>query len=531
MRRRPGSSRSCSACSRRAASALGGLAARHAWRRSAAPAAASRSRRRSGAPRAHGLDDARAVALSPDGKTLYAVASAPASVTSFSVDAAQRPARSSSTSRRAASRRPCRPAAAPRAASRAPRRSRSRPTACTSTSPPRRPVRSTRSRASRTARSCSSPASRAAARRPSPRAVAAPPRSPARMRSRSRRTGASCTSPAPRRTSLVIFARDAATGRLQPLTGPRGLPARGAQRAARPSSVSMRPRRSRISPDGTSLYVTSAAGTLTAFAARPGRRGARAADRHRLPQRRRARPAAPPSAGSHGASAVAVSPDGRTSCSCAATDGDSVVVVPARPRDGRARARVSCVAGTTATAGCAARRSCSDPRALAVQARRPRRLGRRVARRLDRHAAGRSRDGHRSPPTPGSGAAACAAGVGRLPRDARARRPARPRREPRRPARLRRQRRQRRDRRARPAGRPELPRGARDDTPPTRAHSVVLACSDPNGDKIALDDRARAAARQARRRSAARPGACATRPRRGTPAPTRSRTRRATAWT
>ncbi|HEY3614783.1 MAG TPA: beta-propeller fold lactonase family protein, partial [Gaiellales bacterium] len=35
----------------------------------------------------HGLDDARAIALSPDGKTLYAAAFTPASVTSFSVDA------------------------------------------------------------------------------------------------------------------------------------------------------------------------------------------------------------------------------------------------------------------------------------------------------------------------------------------------------------------------------------------------------------------------------------------------------------
>src|SRR5664279_714635 len=35
----------------------------------------------------HALNDARAVALSPDGATLYAVASAPASVTTLSVDA------------------------------------------------------------------------------------------------------------------------------------------------------------------------------------------------------------------------------------------------------------------------------------------------------------------------------------------------------------------------------------------------------------------------------------------------------------
>ena len=39
-----------------------------------------------GCTAARGLDDARAVALSPDGKSLYAVAATPASLTTFSVD-------------------------------------------------------------------------------------------------------------------------------------------------------------------------------------------------------------------------------------------------------------------------------------------------------------------------------------------------------------------------------------------------------------------------------------------------------------
>ncbi len=81
-----------------------------------------------GCTAARGLDDARAVALSPDGAPLYAVAATPASVTAFGVDAQQRPAAAAQPLAPGASSRSPRPAAAPCARSRAPRRSPSRPT-------------------------------------------------------------------------------------------------------------------------------------------------------------------------------------------------------------------------------------------------------------------------------------------------------------------------------------------------------------------------------------------------------------------
>ena len=88
-----------------------------------------------GCAAARGLDDARAIALSPDGKSLYAVAATPASLTAFSVDARNGLLQQLNLSAG------ClvsidQAGCGTRAPSTARRRSSSRPTACTSTSPP-----------------------------------------------------------------------------------------------------------------------------------------------------------------------------------------------------------------------------------------------------------------------------------------------------------------------------------------------------------------------------------------------------------
>ena len=74
----------CVARSRRLARWLRRPPAR--WRRPPARAGARPCRSRSGARAAHGLDDARAVALSPDGKSLYVASATPATVTTFTAD-------------------------------------------------------------------------------------------------------------------------------------------------------------------------------------------------------------------------------------------------------------------------------------------------------------------------------------------------------------------------------------------------------------------------------------------------------------
>ena len=119
-------------------------------------------------------------------------------------------------------------------------------------------------------------------------------------------------------------------------------------------------------------------------------------------------------------------------------------------------------------------------------------------------------------------------GLGRLPSDARARRPARARRERRRHATVRR--RQRASDGIAVLGPQRAPNclSVRATTVANRANSVVLACSDPNGDKIALTI-VRKPAHGTLGGSPRRPAACSTGPRPATRGPTRSPTRRATA--
>jgi 6-phosphogluconolactonase (cycloisomerase 2 family) len=148
--------------------------------------------------------------------------------------------------------------------------------------------------------------------------------------------------------SLVIFVRDAASGRLQPLTGPAGC-LRAARAGCAPVVGLDSPSAIAISPDGTSLYVTSSGGTLTSFTRDPAT--------GRLTQQagtgcfsNLAVDGCTAIGGLARASGVAVSPDGHVVL-VAATDGDSVSSFLRDPASG-ALARVSCAAGTTATAGC-----------------------------------------------------------------------------------------------------------------------------------------------------------------------------------
>ena len=86
--------------------------------------------------------------------------------------------------------------------------------------------------------------------------------------------------------SLLMFSRDAATGRLTQLAGTAGCLRNGRSDCGPVTGIDA-PAAIAISPDGTSLYVASSAGTLTAFAARSDDGSADAAGaRSRLPERR-----------------------------------------------------------------------------------------------------------------------------------------------------------------------------------------------------------------------------------------------------
>ena len=166
--------------------------------------------------------------------------------------------------------------------------------------------------------------------------------------------------------SLLVFSRDAATGRLTQLAGAAGCLRAEPQPTAPPVTGLDGPAAIAIAPDGTSLYVASTAGTLTAFQ-RDVQTGA-------LTQ-------LPAGAGclSDGdlagctavgglarASALAITPDGHTLIA-AGTDDDAVLSFRRDPVTG-ALARVSCVSGSTATAGCTPSTLIGGPRALLMRA-------------------------------------------------------------------------------------------------------------------------------------------------------------------
>jgi 6-phosphogluconolactonase (cycloisomerase 2 family) len=149
--------------------------------------------------------------------------------------------------------------------------------------------------------------------------------------------------------AIVVFTRDAATGRLQPLAGVAGC-VRAGQSGCTPVAGLSAPSALALSPDGTSLYATSAGGTLTAFqrdpvsgalAQLPAGQGCLSDD---------AQTGCTAIGGLAGASAVAVSHDGATVLVTAADD-DAVSSLRRDPATG-ALARASCFAGSVATAAC-----------------------------------------------------------------------------------------------------------------------------------------------------------------------------------
>jgi 6-phosphogluconolactonase (cycloisomerase 2 family) len=160
--------------------------------------------------------------------------------------------------------------------------------------------------------------------------------------------------------SLVIFTRAAATGRLQPLKG-----IAGCLRAARADCTPVvgldSPSAIAIAPDGTSLYVTSTTGTLTAFGRDPAS-GVLAQQPGTGCLSDQALEGCMTTGGLARASGVAISPDGHVVL-VAAADGDDVVSFV---RDGAtgALARVSCVAGSAATAGCTSSSLVLGPRSV-----------------------------------------------------------------------------------------------------------------------------------------------------------------------
>jgi DNA-binding beta-propeller fold protein YncE len=165
--------------------------------------------------------------------------------------------------------------------------------------------------------------------------------------------------------SIIVFARDATTGRIQPLPG-----AAGCLRANRTGCAPVvgvdSPSAIAISPDGTSLYVTSAvSGTLTAFA-RDVATGALA----QLPEGAGCLSDAPvpgcaPVGGLARATALAITPDG-LNVLVAGTDDDAVTSFR-RAAAGGALTRVGCVSGSAATPGCVALPLLHGPRTLAVR--------------------------------------------------------------------------------------------------------------------------------------------------------------------
>jgi 6-phosphogluconolactonase (cycloisomerase 2 family) len=147
--------------------------------------------------------------------------------------------------------------------------------------------------------------------------------------------------------AIVIFTRDAATGRLQPLAGAAGC-LRAPPSGCTPVTGLVGPSALALTPDGTSLYATSAGGTLTAFRRDPVS-GALAQQTPGCLSEA-AQTGCTAIGGLAGASAVAVSHDGATVLVTAADD-DAVSSFRRDPATG-ALVRASCFAGSLATPAC-----------------------------------------------------------------------------------------------------------------------------------------------------------------------------------
>ena len=164
--------------------------------------------------------------------------------------------------------------------------------------------------------------------------------------------------------ALTVFSRDAATGRLTSLAGAAGC-LRANRTGCTPISGVDAPSAIAISPDGTSLYVTSTVGTLAAF-----QRDVATGTIAQLPAGSGCLSDAAfadctPIGGLARASAVAVSPDGAT-VAVAGTD-DAAVLTFRRDPATSALTRVACVAGNPATPGCVPSTLLNGPRALAFR--------------------------------------------------------------------------------------------------------------------------------------------------------------------
>jgi DNA-binding beta-propeller fold protein YncE len=149
--------------------------------------------------------------------------------------------------------------------------------------------------------------------------------------------------------AIVVFGRDAVTGRLQPLAGAAGC-VRASQSGCTPVTGFDAPSAMALSPDGGSLYVASAGGTLTAFQRDPvtGALTQQPAGAGCLSDN--ALTGCVAIGGLARASSVAVSPDGRTVLVTAADD-DAVSSFRRDPASG-ALTRASCFAGSLATPAC-----------------------------------------------------------------------------------------------------------------------------------------------------------------------------------
>jgi len=165
--------------------------------------------------------------------------------------------------------------------------------------------------------------------------------------------------------SLVVFSRDAATGRLQVLPGAAGC-IRAARTGCAPVTGLDSPSAIAISPDGKSLYVTSTAGTLTAFQ--------RDVAGGTLTQQPLGSGCFSDNAlgdcvtlgGLARASSIVVSASG-TSVLVASTDDDAVLSFKRDPASG-VLTRVSCVSGNPgATAGCTPSALVVGPRGVALR--------------------------------------------------------------------------------------------------------------------------------------------------------------------
>ena len=312
---------------------------------------------------ARGLDDARAVALSPDGRSLYVAAATPASVTTFSVAPGNGLLQQLNLSAGCVASVEQEGCGGARALEPAPRRSRSPPT------PPRLRGRGDGG-CDRQLRAPAQRLARAAHRhpgcipRPPVRAATPARRSAAPTRSRSRPTVfryvAAATADA-----LLVFSRDAATGRLTPLAGSAGCLRAGRANCAPVTGIDG-PSAIAITPDGTSLYVSSAtAGTITAFQ--------RDVNTGTLTQ---LAPGAgclsdvaladcTPIGGLARASSVVVTPDGLTVVAVG-TDDDAVTCSAAtRPRARSPASRAS--RRRAATAGCTVSPLIQGPRAVTIR--------------------------------------------------------------------------------------------------------------------------------------------------------------------